>query len=52
MKFTDGQWLYQPGVIAHYAAEARSIASADGKLVVYAPVRPIKDRGDTLQARF
>jgi hypothetical protein len=34
MKFTDGQWLYQPGVIAHYAAEARSIASADGKLVV------------------
>jgi alpha-D-xyloside xylohydrolase len=49
MKFTDGQWLHQPGVIAHYAAEARSIASADGKLVVHAPVRPIKDRGDTLQ---
>ncbi len=49
MKFTDGQWLLQPGVIAHYAAEARSIASADGKLVVHAPTRPIKDRGDTLQ---
>jgi alpha-D-xyloside xylohydrolase len=49
MKFTDGQWLHQPGVIAYYAAEARSIASADGKLVVHAPVRPIKDRGDTLQ---
>ncbi len=49
MKFTDGQWLHQPGVIAHYAAEAHSIASEDGKLVVHAPVRPIKDRGDTLQ---
>ena len=49
MKFTDGQWLLRPGVIAHYAAEARSIASADGKLVVHAPTRPIKDRGDTLQ---
>ena len=49
MKFTDGQWLHQPGVIAHYAAEARSIVSEGGKLVVHAPVRPIKDRGDTLQ---
>ena len=50
MKFTDGQWLLQPGVVAHYAGEAYSIASADDKkLVVYAPVRPIKERGDTLQ---
>jgi alpha-D-xyloside xylohydrolase len=49
MKFTDGQWLHQPGVIVHYAAEARSIASADGKLIVHAPTRSIKDRGDSLQ---
>ncbi len=49
MKFTDGQWLLQPGVIAHYAAEAHSVASEGGKLVVQAPTRPIKDRGDTLQ---
>jgi alpha-D-xyloside xylohydrolase len=49
MKFTDGQWLHQAGVIAHYAAEVRSIASADGKLIVHAPTRSIKDRGDTLQ---
>ena len=49
MKFTDGQWLLQPGVTAHYAAEARSVAAEDGKLVVHAPVRPIRDRGDTLQ---
>ena len=49
MKFTDGQWLLQPGVTAHYAAEAHSIATEGGKLVVLAPVRPIRDRGDTLQ---
>ena len=49
MKFTDGQWLLQPGVTAHYAAEAHSIAAEGGKLVVHAPVRPIRDRGDTLQ---
>jgi alpha-D-xyloside xylohydrolase len=48
MKFTDGQWLMRPGVIAHYAAQARSVASLGDKLVIHAPVRPIKDRGETL----
>jgi alpha-D-xyloside xylohydrolase len=49
MKFTDGQWLIRPGVMAHYAAEAHSIASSGDQLVIEAPVRPIKDRGETLQ---
>ena len=49
MKFTDGQWLLRPGVTAHYAAEARSITSEDGRLIIEAPVRAIRDRGDTLQ---
>jgi alpha-D-xyloside xylohydrolase len=49
MKFTDGQWLTRPGVTAHYAAEARSIDSLGDKLVIHAPVRPIKNRGETLQ---
>jgi alpha-D-xyloside xylohydrolase len=48
MKFTDGQWLMRPGVVAHYAAQARSAASLGDKLVILAPVRPIKDRGETL----
>jgi len=43
MKFTDGQWLLQPGVTAHYAAEVHSIASEGNKLVVLASVRPILD---------
>jgi len=49
MKFTDGQWLLQPGVTAHYVAEAHSIVAEGGKLVLLAPVRPIRERGDTLQ---
>jgi alpha-D-xyloside xylohydrolase len=49
MKFTDGQWLLRPGVTAHYATEVRSLNSEDGRLILEAPVRAIRDRGDTLQ---
>jgi alpha-D-xyloside xylohydrolase len=49
MKFTDGQWLLQPGVTAHYATEVRSATTQSDRLVLDVPVRPIRDRGDTLQ---
>jgi alpha-D-xyloside xylohydrolase len=49
MKFTDGQWLVQAGMTAHYAVEAHTITTEPGRLVVHAPVRPIRHRGDTLQ---
>lgn len=49
MKFTDGQWLMQPGVSAHYAAEAYAVEAHDDRIVVLATTRPIKHRGDTLQ---
>ena len=49
MKFTDGQWLLQPGVTAHYAAETYEVVSEPDRLVVFATTRPIKHRGDTLQ---
>jgi alpha-D-xyloside xylohydrolase len=49
MKFTDGQWLLQPGVTAHYAAEAYAVEAHADKLVVLATTRPIRHRGDTLQ---
>jgi alpha-D-xyloside xylohydrolase len=49
MKFTDGQWLLQPGIAAHYAAEAYAIDVRPDRLVVLATTRPIKHRGDTLQ---
>jgi alpha-D-xyloside xylohydrolase len=49
MKFTDGNWLLQPGVVAHYPAEAHDTAVSGRGLVFHAPVRPIRHRGDTLQ---
>jgi alpha-D-xyloside xylohydrolase len=49
MKFTDGQWLIRSGVTAHYAAEAHDLSVQDNTLVVHAPTRPIRHRGDTLQ---
>jgi alpha-D-xyloside xylohydrolase len=49
MKFTDGAWLLQPGVQAHYPAEAHDVVRARDALVISAPTRPIKHRGDTLQ---
>jgi len=49
MKFTDGNWLLQPGVQASYPAEAYDIIAEPDALVVHAPTRPIRHRGDTLQ---
>src|SRR5258708_314260 len=49
MKFTDGQWLLQPGAAVHHAAEAYDVTASLDSLVVHAPVRPVHHRGDTLQ---
>lgn len=49
MKFTDGNWLLQPGVHAHYPAAAYDVTVEGESLVIHAPTRPINHRGDTLQ---
>ncbi|MEP6501754.1 MAG: alpha-xylosidase, partial [Betaproteobacteria bacterium] len=41
--------MLQPGVAAHYAAQAYAVEVHEDKLVVLATTRPIKHRGDTLQ---
>ncbi len=48
MKFTNGYWLKREGVVAHHPAGVDSIDQAEGRLTVYAPTRPIRHRGDTL----
>lgn len=48
MKFTDGLWLLQPGVTSHASAEARAFTREGDRLIVHAPTRPIRHRGDTL----
>jgi alpha-D-xyloside xylohydrolase len=49
MKFTDGAWLMQPGAQAHHPAEVHDAARVGDELVIHAPTRPIRHRGDTLQ---
>ncbi len=48
MKFTDGEWLMRPGVTAYSPAQAHDIAEEGGGLVIHAPARPVRNRGDTL----
>ena len=48
MKFTDGEWLMLPGATAHSPAEAHDITEDGDTLVIHAPARPVRQRGDTL----
>ena len=48
MKFTDGFWLMQAGVQASHPAEVLDAAAGPGSLVVYAPTKRIRHRGDLL----
>lgn len=48
MKFTDGNWMFQPGVRPHYAAEVYQKRQEKNQLTVLAPCHAIRHRGDTL----
>lgn len=48
MKFSDGEWLMQPGVTAFHPAEAHDVTEENGTLLIHAATRPIHHRGDTL----
>ncbi len=48
MKFTDGNWMLQPGLRAYHPAEAYDVARVDDTLLVHAPTHRINHRGDTL----
>ncbi len=50
MKFTDGFWLVRKGFKAYHPAEAYEVEEKDGSLTVFAPVKAVKSRGDTLNA--
>jgi alpha-D-xyloside xylohydrolase len=52
MKFTNGYWMIKDGIQAHFAACAIEPEQRDGELVVYAPERQIRHRGDTLNAQL
>lgn len=48
MKFTDGYWLVREGYTVLSPAQAYDAREKDGTLEVYAPVKPVRERGDTL----
>lgn len=48
MKFSDGFWLMRAGVHASHPAEVLDATAGPGSLVVYAPTRRIRHRGDLL----
>jgi alpha-D-xyloside xylohydrolase len=49
MKFTDGNWMYRPGVKASYAADAYEIVPSERELKILAPPAKVHNRGQTLQ---
>ena len=50
MKFTDGYWLMRPGHTARYAVEVADLRADDHRLTLYAPVKHVRGRGDTLNS--
>jgi alpha-D-xyloside xylohydrolase len=50
MKFTDGYWLMRPGCTARYAAEVADVRADDHRMTLYAPVKQVSRRGQTLNS--
>ncbi|OMI35749.1 alpha-xylosidase [Streptomyces sparsogenes] len=50
MKFTDGYWLMRPGCTARYATEVADIHADDHRMTLYAPVKHVSRRGQTLNS--
>ncbi|OWU64578.1 MAG: alpha-xylosidase, partial [Armatimonadetes bacterium Cent15-Ar3] len=48
MNFTDGNWMMQPGITAHYGAEVYQVKVRENVLELLVPTRKINHRGDTL----
>jgi alpha-D-xyloside xylohydrolase len=48
VKFSDGYWQLRSGVSARYPAQVYDVTADSDSLTVYAPTRPIRQRGDTL----
>ncbi|MFE5812899.1 alpha-xylosidase [Streptomyces sp. NPDC056479] len=50
MKFTDGYWLMRPGCTARYATEVADARADDHRMTLYAPVKHVSRRGQTLNS--
>jgi alpha-D-xyloside xylohydrolase len=50
MKFTDGYWLMRPGVTARYSTEVADVRTGEDRMTLWAPVKHVRGRGDTLNS--
>ncbi|AZQ39816.1 alpha-xylosidase [Streptomyces cyaneochromogenes] len=50
MKFTDGYWLMRPGCTARHATEVGDVRVDDHRMTLYAPVKHVSRRGQTLNS--
>ncbi|MEH7248116.1 alpha-xylosidase [Neobacillus niacini] len=48
MKFTNGYWLTKEGYEVHYPRSVRDTKTVEDGLILYAPCKDIRHRGDTL----
>jgi alpha-D-xyloside xylohydrolase len=48
VKFSDGYWQLRSGVSARYPTQVYDVIADSDSLTVYAPTRPIRQRGDGL----
>jgi alpha-D-xyloside xylohydrolase len=48
MKFTNGFWRIRDGVQPNYAEQVHEVEATADELVVYAPTKKLRNRGDTL----
>ncbi|WP_042406751.1 alpha-xylosidase [Streptacidiphilus carbonis] len=50
MKFTDGYWHMRQGTDAHFAKSVKDTVAEADRITLYAPVRDVERRGDTLNS--
>lgn len=48
MKFTDGNWLLNKGVKAHYLQQVYDVEVNEDSVTIYCPDKEIRDRADTV----
>lgn len=48
MKFTDGYWMNRKGVSTFHPAQVHAVETTPDSLTVYASIKPLRHRGDTL----
>lgn len=48
VKFTDGNWMLREGVQISSPSQAHSVEVTEHTMTVYAPTKPLRHRGDTL----